>query len=111
MPVPNAVITVTNRFEPTITSSAISESDGRYDVAPAKAYEWITFPGDRMEHCTMTVTADGYVTTSTQAVHGTGELWTGQPAADRYIDFVLRADAVGEVIRYREWDVERDQDE
>ncbi len=35
------------------------------------AYEWFSLPGDRVEHCTVKVEAEGYVTTTTFAVHET----------------------------------------
>lgn len=110
-PIANASISVTNDSEPNIASTATSDSDGRYNTAPKMTYEWFTLPGDRMEHCTVTVAANRYVTTSTHAVHGTGELWTGQPAADRYIDFALRMDAEGDANHRNEWEADQVQGE
>ena len=109
-PIVNASISVTNDSQPSIVSTATSDSNGRYKTAPKMTCEWFALPGDRMEHCTVTVAANGYMTTSTHAVHGTGELWTGQSAADRYINFALRTDAEAATNHRNEWDAERGQD-
>jgi hypothetical protein len=110
VPIVNASISVTNNSEPSIVSTATSDSNGHYKTAPRMTYEWFILLGDRMEHCTVTVAANGYVTTSTHTAHGTGELWAGQPAADRYIDFALRTDAEGDTNHRNEWDTKRGQD-
>ncbi|WP_099263646.1 carboxypeptidase-like regulatory domain-containing protein [Rhodopirellula bahusiensis] len=109
IPIADAFVSVSNDTDPRIVATARSTPNGHYTTKPALTYEWFTLPGDRVEHCTVSVSADGYVTTKTSAVHDTGELWAGQPAADRYIDFILRPDAVGDTKHYNEWDVEREQ--
>lgn len=110
-PIESALVTVSNDADPDIVATALTDQNGRYTTKPALTHEWFTIPGDRVEHCTVSVAADGYITTDATAVHDTYELYAGKPAADRYIDFILRPDAAGDARKYNEWDVERDANE
>ena len=104
-PLTGCTVTVANDLVGQLRTK--SDEDGNYFVRARIVQEWFELPGDRMIVTTVTTSGESYLPVTHETAHGMGELWTGAPAPDRYIDFRMRADSVGSASERNEWDVER----